>query len=294
MGFAATFIEVKYPESKDCWCDPGKGTNRDTWCFALGGFSPLDPAYETAEETLGQNAAYAIELFARQHRSFIFSVFICGEHVRFIRWDRAGLIVSQACNYVLYPRYLCEFFWRFAHLSDAQRGFDLSVRPATKDEEKYFEQAVTQHNITQVDPANREAFDLVALLQTHHMANGVSVIHLPSQGGDRARDLLVSRPLTIPLSLTGRTTRAYWAVEYSADSPDPSPMVVLKDTWRLHEGFGNDTEGNILREMEAAEVPNIPSVVCDRDVYRNALDTWPAGRPLCMSRSSPVSCWIGN
>ena len=87
----------------------------------------------------------------------------------------------------------------------------------------------------------------------------------PQSSGASLQRLLVSRPVSAPLSYSGRCTRVYWAV-----NPDPNPkdnrkVVLLKDTWRL-EGRGADIEGNVLRELRQAEVRNIPSVLYDGDV----------------------------
>ncbi|KAI9059517.1 hypothetical protein FKP32DRAFT_1606062 [Trametes sanguinea] len=279
MGFAATFIEVKFPESMDCWVDPEPNDNRASWPFALGDTNPFSSGDKEIGKALGQNAAYAIEIFARQHRGFLLSVSVSGRNARLIRWDRAGLIVSQAFEYTTFPQYLCEFFWRFAHLSDAQRGYDLSVSTATKKEEDYFRRAVKLHVGTQMNTTDDKLLD--ELSETHYMAGAVSAILLPSEDGNPARKLLVSRPLTKPLSLTGRATRAYWAVEYDPSKPTPpvpKPMVTLKDTWRLHEAY-SEPEGTILRQLHAAGVPNIPSIVCDRDVHHDAAPTKSAAGP---------------
>ncbi|CDO74377.1 hypothetical protein BN946_scf184956.g6 [Trametes cinnabarina] len=272
MGFAATFIEVKLQTNMDCWADPTEGVDRDEWYLALGHqrVDSLAPSFEEAEEALGQNASYALEICARQHRGFCLSVAISGRHARFIRWDRAGLIISQAFDYVSFPEYLCEFFWRFAHLSDAQRGYDLSVQPATETEGEYFVNALRRHICSQTEGLENQA-PLEDALDTHYMANSVTAVSLPRRDGSESRRLLVSRPLTVPLSITGRATRAYWAVEYKPDAVNDVPVVLLKDTWRLHEHY-SESEGDIIRELNKARVPNIPSVVCDCDVYRRVFD----------------------
>ena len=48
---------------------------------------------------LGQNAAYAEILMTRQFRTCVFSLSISGRFVRFLRWDREGVVVSQAVDY---------------------------------------------------------------------------------------------------------------------------------------------------------------------------------------------------
>ena len=64
------------------------------------------------------------------------------------------------------------------------------------------------------------------------------------------RRYLVSRPVISPLSLVGKGTRGYWAVDASTRQ-----VVFLKDTWRTLE-----LEGHTLERMTSEGVRNIPPV----------------------------------
>ncbi|KAI0308449.1 hypothetical protein OF83DRAFT_1020036, partial [Amylostereum chailletii] len=48
----------------------------------------------------GQIIAYAHALLSMQFRLYCFSFLIFGSKARFIRWDRAGAVVSEAFDYV--------------------------------------------------------------------------------------------------------------------------------------------------------------------------------------------------
>ncbi|KAG6843377.1 hypothetical protein H0H93_001212, partial [Arthromyces matolae] len=76
--------------------------------------------------TRGQFTEYTNEIFSRQHRCFLFAVFICGPFARLLRWDHAGAVVSEQFNYISDSRLLVDFLWRFSHLSDERRGLDQS------------------------------------------------------------------------------------------------------------------------------------------------------------------------
>ena len=76
---------------------------------------------------LGQIIVYASEIFLHQHRLFHFTVVILGVSARIIRWDRSGAVVSEKFNYKTKPHLLCQFLWRFCHLTDTQQGYDPSA-----------------------------------------------------------------------------------------------------------------------------------------------------------------------
>ncbi|KAI0326084.1 hypothetical protein GY45DRAFT_158681 [Cubamyces sp. BRFM 1775] len=259
IGFAETFIEVKADQSQDHYHDPSPDADLSCHKFVLG--EDVDSASQCHD--LGQNVAYATDMCSRQHRRFCFSVSVSGSTARLIRWDRSGAIVTQSFNYVTKPELLCEFFWRFAHLSDEERGYDMSVTPANKTDERLFAQAIEKHIRSQIDCSQPEV--LTEHMDTHYMPGYVSVVTLSHdpEHPSPVRRLLVSRPVAIPLSFSGRCSRVYWAVD--PDRKAERKVVLLKDTWRLH-GRGADVEGKVITELHEKAIPNIPSVLYHGDV----------------------------
>ncbi|KAJ2990072.1 hypothetical protein NUW54_g8585 [Trametes sanguinea] len=146
------------------------------------------------------------------------------------------------------------------------RGYDLTVEPASIDEEHIFSAAIEDHLLTQLD-VSTEA--VPAYKEIHYKPGAVTRICLPPlDGDDRSlpRKLLISRPITTPLSVIGNSTRAYWAVEDVGAPGSSKPRVVLlKDTWRL-VGPGAEVEGDVIRELNQRGVRNVPSVVYHWDV----------------------------
>ncbi|KAI0764194.1 hypothetical protein BD413DRAFT_578204 [Trametes elegans] len=59
-----------------------------------------------------------------QHRTAVYALFINGPEFRGMRYDRAGLIVSKATNYVNAPAALLEILATFGHLDDEAQGLD--------------------------------------------------------------------------------------------------------------------------------------------------------------------------
>ncbi|PIL27267.1 hypothetical protein GSI_10414 [Ganoderma sinense ZZ0214-1] len=262
MGLAAVFIEVKQDNKQDCFRDPlpsSNGDKRATWEFVL----PSDQLYpDEATQALGQNVAYATEVLRRQHRHCCYSVFLFGCWARLARWDRAGAIVTETFNLHCEPELLCEFFWLFARLSEAQRGYDLTVLSATSLDEMRFRHLIQAHAAVQ----RNKRKEVSEALEEHYLPNHVVSMWIPSatshDGIVSDRQLLVSRPLLTPLTFVGRSTRLYWAVDCSTD---PGRIVLLKDTWRSPSQDTN--EGTIIETLHSTgRVVNIPGIVCHGDV----------------------------
>ncbi|KAF9470847.1 hypothetical protein BDN70DRAFT_888702 [Pholiota conissans] len=129
---------------------------------------------EAAEIALGQQTYYATEICARQHRNFLFSIFVTPTHARFLRWDRAGVIISESFNYREEPEILCDFFWRFGHMSHEQRGGDTSVEWATKGEEELFKRAIKDHLILQLGKLSPSVLEVE--LKRHYVEGVVTKI----------------------------------------------------------------------------------------------------------------------
>ncbi|KAI0755194.1 hypothetical protein C8Q80DRAFT_417160 [Daedaleopsis nitida] len=241
---------------------------RDAWDFVMKGWEGTKR--KEGMKNLGQTISYATETFKRQHRHSCFSVSICGTSARFIRWDRAGAIVSEAFSLHESPNLLCDFLWCFAHVSNSERGYDLTVEPATTAEETQFREAIEKHIRSQLHVTDNTAFE--ELVKEHHQQGSVTAIHLPLPAAPDAdatlgRRILASRPIVVPQSLTGRSTRTYWALDTSSGN-----VVLLKDTWRSEVFSGSkesgvlEREGDILEKLTEQKVENVPAVVYHGDV----------------------------
>ncbi|TFY61573.1 hypothetical protein EVJ58_g4427 [Rhodofomes roseus] len=87
-----------------------------------------------ADRSLGYLAECVSKVFRRQHRLHCFTIYVCKGKARVVRWDRAGAVVSTPIDFVEDPRPLQMVFWRYACMTQVQRGFDPTVSLATKAE----------------------------------------------------------------------------------------------------------------------------------------------------------------
>ncbi|KAI0694170.1 hypothetical protein C8T65DRAFT_744473 [Cerioporus squamosus] len=295
VGLIATFIEVK-PEI-DFFKDPPSTSNsskkrrasRAQHVFVLDHIKN-EKVLEIATKALGQNIAYASEVCARQYRQCCYSVSLTGCYARLIRWDRARAVVTAAFDLHKHPEYLCQFFWYFSQMSDEERGYDLSFGVATKEEEGLFRDPIrahvrsqlsilprrglrrTQGHVVEDDGAVSYDEAVETELALHYTPGAVSCITLTTpelSTAERPRKLLVSQPLISPLTMFGRCTRSYWAVDCTWDAEARKFVgrtVFLKDTWRYNTREFDQKEGDVLDALNDADVPNIPAVNFHEDI----------------------------
>ncbi|KAI0079083.1 hypothetical protein K474DRAFT_1618198 [Panus rudis PR-1116 ss-1] len=147
--------------------------------------------------------------FARQHRIFTFAICISGHHVRFLRVDRSGIIVSDVTNYVKNPRILAEFFWRYNYLSSAERGFDPYTVPASMGERRLLNQAVLEYLERSKKGEVRRFPNLGVTLDKEFPAYKIRVVD--EYEGD-VHEFVVRRHFAGGSDLFGRATRGYVAL----------------------------------------------------------------------------------
>ncbi|TFY53934.1 hypothetical protein EVG20_g9909, partial [Dentipellis fragilis] len=90
---------------------------------------------DSVADSHGEMARYATEVLRRQHRQFVVSAFIQNSTVRFYRWDRSGIIVSEPVDFHAEPEHLMRFFYWLA-LADRDQGsgYDTTVARATAED----------------------------------------------------------------------------------------------------------------------------------------------------------------
>ena len=238
-----------------------------------------------AKASLGQMVEYVSKIFRRQHRTHLFSLFIFRGQARVIRWDRAGAIVSTIIDFEEKPSLLYEVIWRYAHMSQTQRGFDPTAVLATKDEVSAMRacQAPDQWIAQQRDcalaqtgwPAYKLKMMRSDLIDQRDLAP-ITVFHTPmpraSSTVRRATCskevyFIVGRRYFATNSPIGRCTKCYIAYDVSEDR-----LVFLKDFWRP-DIESSQPEGKVLRELRSSGVPHVPTPLAAGDVQtENSLD----------------------
>jgi Fungal protein kinase len=212
------FIELKSSNSEDGFDDS----------------LPFEALSSSGTSTRGQLAFYAAAQMTTQFRTHVFSVLLCRTRARFIRWDRAGAIVTKSFNYVENPRLLVEFFWNYTRLPSGKRGYDSTVSPATD-----------------------AALDLGSSLPG---SLPLLVLEIPPVEGSQMKKVVVRRPEYTPDSPFGRATRALRAIDLETEME-----VFVKDYWR-RRAEGVEKEGDIYQKLHLHKVQNIATFYCGNDI----------------------------
>lgn len=106
LGDVELLIEVNKTKDDDPFCDTSPELIDFNFAVDYDDLSKTDRAMV---KTLGRSVYYVSQIFARQHRLHVYHLTVSGPMVRFIRWDRAGAIVSQAFDCHDDPSALCRF-----------------------------------------------------------------------------------------------------------------------------------------------------------------------------------------
>lgn len=249
---------------------------------------------QSRQAVRGQLIAYASNTFKYQHRTALYSLLINGDEFRGMYWDRSGLIVTKATNYVEDPRLLLRFLWAFASLSKEEQGIDPSATLLSESSEDYKLMDACALENTALDMPFHEFDDLSKFpdYDPHAFLGPAAgtrrkkkqpmypVFKFVRDGfreslaegwprykllvGEHDREFLVAQPRFTATSMFGRGTRGYIAWDVTGKR-----FVWLKDSWRpFYEGV--DPEGTYLETMASKPNPQlvIPTVVAHGDVLK--------------------------
>ncbi|KZT19671.1 hypothetical protein NEOLEDRAFT_1141819 [Neolentinus lepideus HHB14362 ss-1] len=195
---------------------------------------------DSGTRTRVQISDYARLMWHYQHRTFFFQVLIMKDFARLLRYDRAGVIVSEAFRYQKTP-YLAQFFRAFNALDASRRGKDTTVTLASKEE--------------------AESAKIVFANSNSDAADENSTIFKVLVNDDRCdKAFFVAKPAFRYPSAIGRGTRCYVAADLETGN-----CVFLKDSWR-YDVDGIRQEGAIYKDLNAEGVSNIAQVLCHGDV----------------------------
>ncbi|KAI8978318.1 hypothetical protein BD414DRAFT_445578, partial [Trametes punicea] len=302
FGYAELFIQTSSESDLDFFIDPDVDADADALAahefirqfeYIDDGhdeerYAEIQDRYKAIDRAFGLHISFATEIFARQQRLFLFTVSLAGSHARLYRWDRSGCIVTRAFDIRKHPDLLGEFFWRFSKLSDADRGHDLTVRMASPSEELLFREIVREHVALQLE---LEGEELDKAIRAHYQPGHVTAVVIHSQQSGLVNDqtFIFSRPVVSPLSLDGRCTRGYWAVNAATER-----IAFLKDTWRTISR--TDVEGDVLQYLNELGIRNVPSLAIHGDVLDPSGDSGPRYQDTQTDRfrKEPWKCAIGG
>ncbi|KAI0739908.1 hypothetical protein C8Q80DRAFT_1357572 [Daedaleopsis nitida] len=276
---------------------------------------PAETETISRRKVRGQLMSYAKHTFMYQHRTKLFQMLLNGKEYRAMRWDRSGVIVTDAVNYVdelAGTRLLLEFLYGFSQLSDAAQGLDhTAVRVkhgscgwmrmnalsfyngdvdhtersgVTSDEfpanfafpegtlnapvSPLFENCLlhcdpcapcnpsTDHHSSILCPDPLPVWKHMRDLFRNSLDANWPRYQLMVGG----RKYLVGKPIFEATGMVSRATRGYIALEWSTQR-----FVFLKDAWRPFY-VGVDKEGDVLSELNKANVQDVPTLIAHEDV----------------------------
>ncbi|EPQ53831.1 hypothetical protein GLOTRDRAFT_131161 [Gloeophyllum trabeum ATCC 11539] len=229
------------------------GSSSDYWARGLGiievkATEQEDPWYQRVSTSAGEHEftevqlktwnqiqEYAVMAYRAVSRCFLLGMGFFGDVVRFFRWDRSSIIVSDPVHYKVDPAPLITFVVGLAKFANS--GIDRTAHTSLG----------TKAELALVHSCYDEAVHLGILSEyTPHRdgdtLDGEStriVVESPQKPGLYETFLAIGRPMFYSRSVRGRGTRV-WLAKRARRCEDG--FVVIKDTWRNESRW---TEGEI-------------------------------------------------
>ena len=215
--------------------------------------------------------ALVAHTFANHHRTVVFMFLVIGRKVCVTRWDHGETIITESFDYIDDRPRLRDILYGFSLLSRDEQGLDPTATLLTKDDDDFetmdevakpCEEDVSEVEGTVVASTSNGPYTLVFTRDAFRLSiedpSCRYRLTVPSVDGNRY--FLVGKPTFVAPGISGRGTRGFIAWDVSGQQ-----FVFLKDAWRpRHENVR--TEGKVLRELRAAGVPNIPTIICDGEL----------------------------
>ncbi|KAF9482675.1 hypothetical protein BDN70DRAFT_892316 [Pholiota conissans] len=183
--------------------------------------SEYTPSY--VKRIFGQQVTLAIEIFARQHRNSLHSIFMTPTHARFLLWGHAGVIISEAFR--LFEQAIK------AHVR-IQLGDNLS--DFDKEYARYYLPNKVVRVSLRTDTTDIESGGSIK-------SGNATQDRMEDESDSEKLDFLISRPVVSPSNLVCNGTRGYWAVDIKTGY-----VQFLKDVWIAGNTDEDQFEGNIL------------------------------------------------
>ena len=236
---------------------------------------------------VGRIISYAELVFAVQQRLAVFMLLVIGRTCRFIRWDHGGAVVTQSMDYYEDWEFFCDILWRISQNTDAKLGVDPSATRLSDDDDEFESMDLAAiPNSDDIDHTERildaplkstDTFAYVRKMFQESLNAQWPRYKLEVPHGKTTRHFLVCKPVFRAKGLIGRGTRGYVALDC-----ETGRFVWLKDAWRAYYLL-LEKEGDILAELEEADVSNIPTVICHGDIRDHMTLTsqvWERKNPL--------------
>ncbi|KAI0318536.1 hypothetical protein OF83DRAFT_1082832 [Amylostereum chailletii] len=182
-------------------------------------------------------------IFASHPRVSLLSIIVTDQGARLLRWDRAGVVVTERFDHNATDSPLADFLWRFDSMSPEQRGHDVSFSQPTLQDISIARDALSRSIHTPISPD--------APLYKMSIIDDVS---------SQEFFFIVSTPQACNDRVHGNASRGYLAVDVRDGS-----LVWLKDVWR-DDHPSSFKEGDTYRKLADKQIPHVAPLVCAADV----------------------------
>ena len=226
---------------------------------------------EGGREALGQLAEYIAHIFAHQHRTHVYAMYVYRDQARICFFDRSGGVVSTPFRYGKPDDHAFQrFFYRLARMSREQLGYDPT---ATLADESVVKELRAFAGTIDSDYHRLLAYKALCWDPTAKSSSSVEwPVHEITLNG---KTLFVGKPAFSNLSLFGRCTRGYAAIERETDENGKTiySLRFLKDSWRSVHGKIHAEHEVYERLRSRGVLNNIPTCLGGEDV-RGADGMW--------------------
>ncbi|KAI0089094.1 hypothetical protein BDY19DRAFT_1048081 [Irpex rosettiformis] len=196
-----------------------------------------------------QFVEYAAQIMARQHRTFVFLLYICENNVRLTRWDRVGCIVSEPIDFEAEPEKVLNFIYRLALMSDKELGYDTTAILATPEEVEQLAVFFRPNEYA------RECAAEILAPQTQ-VLHPIYKITCKNINGTEEGVYYIRKDRTASQSPMGPATRGY--IMFIQDS---YLLGFLKDYWQPHSDGKVPWELDIYMKLKAAGVRHVATAI---------------------------------
>ncbi|KAI0765468.1 hypothetical protein C8Q74DRAFT_1169001, partial [Fomes fomentarius] len=238
----------------------------------------IETETDTRQKVRGQIMSYAKHVFRYQHRTALFFLFVNGNTFRMMRWDRSGVIVSEAEDYLRdlrKTRVLLELLYSFSKMSEEDQGLDTTAELLLPnscgwrrmDALAHAHRSDLESTDREVPPDDPQHATPVFTEVRTFFRDSISTDFPRYVLKVGNRRFLVGKPIFCASGMVSRGTRGYVALDWETQR-----FVFLKDAWRPYYK-GLVQEGKTLQKLNEKEVPRVPTHVCDEDVPNQVTET---------------------
>ncbi|KAI0347527.1 hypothetical protein BDW22DRAFT_536266 [Trametopsis cervina] len=235
------------------------------------------------KEARAQLIRYATEIMHRQHRMHLYMVCITRSHARLLRWDRAGVLVSESIDLAAHPEQLLDFIHRFAQMTPEQRGRDPTAILVEEGSDEFRRVKQFKGATRWARKCLKESFDDTVNFPIYKiLCQPVASPGAPSQSLPKPCAFFVGKAMTRAASPVGRATKGFTSYDECKNE-----LVFFKDFWRPNlPKIRQELDTYAL--LNERQVHNIATVVAGGDVFYNNASQHTLTQTYIQSTTGPL------